>query len=111
MDKPITCNEFEKLIPSFISQKLEYRTLSRFCKHAHSCSECHEELNIQFLVSEGMVRLEEGDAFDLNLELDKRLLEAERKISRHDRCLYFGQGVEWIAMAGILGMVFWILLR
>ena len=69
MDRQISCKEFEKFIPEFIAGELEYRTLKRFCNHAKACADCHEELDIQFLVSEGMVRLEEGDAFDLNREL------------------------------------------
>lgn len=111
MDKQISCKEFEKLIPEFIAQELEYRTLKRFCSHAKTCTDCHEELDIQFLVSEGMVRLEEGDAFDLNRELDKRLEEAVRKINRNDKYLNIGQVLEYIAMAGIMGIVLWIIFR
>ena len=32
------------------------------------CPGCKEELVIQFLVTEGMQRLEDGDAFDLQRE-------------------------------------------
>ena len=35
---------------------------------------------IQFLVTEGMQRLEDGDAFDLQRELEIRLTEAKRKV-------------------------------
>ncbi|MBO5165452.1 MAG: zf-HC2 domain-containing protein [Lachnospiraceae bacterium] len=77
------CKEFEKMIPAFVANNLEYRDLKKFLKHAENCAECQEELTIQVLVSEGMVRLEEGSAFDLQRELKYRLEEAERSIRMH----------------------------
>ena len=47
------------------------------------CPGCKEELVIQFLVTEGMQRLEDGDAFDLQRELELRLAEAKRKVRFH----------------------------
>lgn len=111
MDGQMDCKEFERLIPDFIDQKLEYLTLKRFCQHVRECPECKEELVIQFLVSEGMARLEEGDAFDLNKELDKRLAEAERKIQRSNAFLNAGSVVELLSMAAIGCFIFWIIFR
>lgn len=111
MDERMDCKEFEKLIPDFIQQKLEYLDLKRFCGHVRECAECKEELVIQFLVSEGMARLEEGDAFDLNRELDKRLAEAERRIQRNRVVLNVGSMVELLSMAAIGCFVFWIIFR
>ena len=59
------CKEFEKRIPDFIKKKLDYITLKSFAEHVESCSKCREELTIQFLIDEGLIRLEEGNAFDL----------------------------------------------
>ena len=47
------------------------------------CPGCKEELVIQFLVTEGMQRLEDGDAFDLQRELEIRLTEAKRKVDSY----------------------------
>ena len=77
------CKEFEKLIPAFVGNNLEYRELKKFLNHAESCAKCQEELTIQVLVSEGMARLEEGSAFDLQRELKYRLEEAHRSIRVH----------------------------
>ena len=68
-------------------------------------------MTIQFLVTEGMARLEDGDAFDLNRELDKRLEEAKRRINRSDKVLNFGALLELISMVGILCFVLWIVFR
>lgn len=104
------CKEFEQLIPAFINQELNYKTLMRFNDHIDSCSECREELTIQILVTEGMARLEEGNSFDLQMELDKRLVEARKKVRFHKSFLYVGIVLEILAMLAIAGIVIWILL-
>ena len=54
----MNCKEFEKNIPDFISGKLDFLTLQEFGEHMEKCPGCKEELVIQFLVTEGMQRLE-----------------------------------------------------
>ena len=105
------CKECEQLMPMYLKNQLEYSTLKRFCEHIRSCKECEEELTIQFLVRVGMSRLEEGDIFDLNHELERHLSEAKRKIRRNDKVLFFGVLVDACMMAGVLGFVFWMILR
>lgn len=106
----MTCKEFEKNIPNFIKRKLDFFTLQEFCEHMEDCENCGEELVIQFLVAEGMQRLEDGDAFDLQRELDARAAEAERKIRFHGAFLQVGLVLELLAVFGIAGAVVWILL-
>ena len=103
------CKEFEKLIPGFISQELDYKTLKRFQEHIDECPGCKEELVIQFLVTEGLARLEDGGAFDLQGELDRRMEEARRKIRFHNSFLYVGIVIEVLAMLAIALIVFWII--
>lgn len=104
------CKEFERLIPDFIQNKLDFLTLSRFNKHRKMCEECKEELEIRFLVSEGIQRLEEGDVFDLQRELNLHLSEAEKRIRRHDRWLLIGEMLEIFAIILLVGAVVWIIL-
>lgn len=111
MDRFLECKDCEKMIPDFIAQKMNYKTLKRFCDHVLNCPDCREELTIQFLVSEGMNRLEEGDAFDLNHELAKRMVEARKRLSRTERFIRVGSVLEWVAMTAVLCVVFWIILR
>ena len=54
----MNCKEFEKNIPDFIAGKLDFQTLQEFGEHMRECPGCKEELVIQFLVTEGMQRLE-----------------------------------------------------
>lgn len=109
--KETDCKRYQKMIPAFLEQKMNYRSLKMFCDHIQACEECREELTIQFLISEGLARLEEGDAFDLNRELAKHLLEARKKLARNERFVRIGMVAELFVMAGILSVVFWVILN
>lgn len=108
--KKLDCKEFERLIPDFIGRKMDYPTLLLFSEHRDSCEECREELAIQFLVSEGMHRLEDGNVFDLQFELNERLEEMKRKINFNSAFLYLGTAVEIVAACFLMTIFVWILL-
>ncbi len=105
----MNCKEFEKKIPAYIEQKLPYAELKEFCRHAGQCGECKEELTIQYLTTEGIQRLEDGGAFDLQKELDQHEADARRRIRFHDVFLHFGLALEVMAVSVIFGVVIWIL--
>ena len=104
------CKEFEKLIPDFIHHRMDYPTLKQFAEHVRTCDDCKEELTIQFLVTEGIQRLESGSAFNLQKELDLRLSEAEYKLKVNGFLLSAGAALELVAFCAIVGFVIWILL-
>ncbi len=104
------CKSFERLIPDFIAQKMDYPTLKSFLGHMGQCADCREELEIQFLVSEGIQRLEDGSAFDLQTELEQRLAAAEQKIKFHNGFMSLGLAMEVIAACLLAGILVWILL-
>lgn len=104
------CKEFERLIPDFISDKLDYQTLKMFCRHMEHCGDCREELVIQFLVTEGIQRLEDGRAFDLQRELDQRLEGARKKVRLHTLFMRAGLVLEVAAAVLLAGCIIWILL-
>lgn len=105
----MNCKEFEKNIPEFIAGKLDFLTLQEFGEHMQECPGCKEELVIQFLVTEGMQRLEDGDAFDLQRELEIRLTEAKRKVKIHMSFLKAGAVLEVITVIFLLGFLGWII--
>lgn len=86
------CKETEKMIPLFLEDELETEELREFMEHIEKCDECKEELSIQFLVSEGMARLETGNVFDLQNELKGRMNDA-------GRALHFRENLKWILFA------------
>ena len=82
------CKETEKKIPSFLQDELDGSKLEEFVEYIESCPECMEELSIQFLVAEGLERLEGGSNFNLQKELLMKLQGAGHRISVH-RMLWY----------------------
>lgn len=82
------CKETEKMITVFLQDDLDNRALGQFIEHINGCPECMEELSIQFLVSEGLERLEEGNNFNLQNALDDRVKTAEHEISVYNGLRY-----------------------
>lgn len=74
------CKVAEKLIAPFIAQNMDINELEDFLIHMQECDSCKEELSIQYLVAVGMHRIEEGSTFDLQRELDGKLLSEGKKI-------------------------------
>ncbi len=104
------CKEYEKKIADYIEQKMDFQDLKLFDAHTRSCENCREELEIQFLVRAGMARLEDGDSFDLQKELEERMHNAERELCFHERAMRFGFYLELLLAAVILCVLIWIVL-
>lgn len=84
----MNCKEAEKKIPSFLRDDLDGSRLEEFVEHIENCPECKEELSIQFLVVEGLERLESGNNFNLQEELLMKLEDAGHRIGVH-RMLWY----------------------
>ncbi len=96
----MTCKDAEKMIPLFLEDDLEMDDLRKFMEHVDQCEECKEELTIQFLVTEGMARLESGNVFDLQNELKYCMEEAGHTLKLRESMrllLYAIQGLTLIA--------------
>ncbi len=76
----MNCKEAEKTIPSFLNDELDGDDLADFLEHIEECPECKEELSIQFLVSEGLEQLEQGNNFNLQEALVETLDSADDRI-------------------------------
>ena len=63
------CKEFNSLIQDFLNDRLSEMKLSEFLGHIESCEDCRDELRIQYLIYEGLERLEAGDTFDVDKDL------------------------------------------
>lgn len=103
------CKDFIGLIPNFLSDELNSRKMKVFLAHMNECEECKEELRIQYLVTEGTVRLEEGDSFDLNKELDHKIEMSMKNIKKKriiNILIYCLEAIGIIAVVFILFLVF-----
>ena len=76
----MNCKETERMIPLFLEDNLDNQEMQEFLIHVNSCASCREELTIQFLISIGLKRLEDGNTFNLAGELEQRLQDAGHKI-------------------------------
>lgn len=103
------CKDFQALIPDFLEDKLNIRSTQRFLEHSDICEECKEELRIQYLVTEGSIRLEDGDSFDLNKELEIKLEQSRKSIKRRriaNVVVYTLEAIGIAAVVFILVLVF-----
>lgn len=80
MSVDMKCKDTEKMIPAFLRDDLSSNELRCFIEHIDSCQECMEELSIQFLVAEGLERLESGNNFNLKSALAKKMAKARYDI-------------------------------
>ena len=99
------CKEANRKISDFLDHNLNSRELKSFIEHVSHCEDCKEELSIQFLVQEGMARLEDGSTFDLQSELDRLLEDGERKMLFYRWLHYFVYGVEIAAIIAIITII------
>lgn len=106
----MTCKDAERMIPLFIQDQLNYMELEKFMDHMEICPNCKEELSIQFLIAEGMVRLEDGSAFDLGKELQNLIELSKTRVRIHKGMQYLGIGLEAAALLAILAVILVILL-
>ena len=61
-----------------ITEKSSERLLPDFVDHVKHCKDCEEELAIQYLTTEGLIRLEKGASFSLDKELSLKIGKASR---------------------------------
>ncbi len=106
----MNCIEFEKSVPDFCHQKMDFISTKQFMEHLRSCPNCKEELNIQFLIEEGLNRLEEGGALDLQKEIVELVRNADKKVHVHEKAMRIGKAIELLLCMGILAFVFGIIL-
>ena len=103
------CKEVQKNIAAFLDEELDGRSGERFLHHIEQCPECREELSIQYLVKEGMVRLEEGGSFDLGKDLKNLIAGSYKKIKNQriaNAIIYSMEFFAILAVIFILVLVF-----
>jgi hypothetical protein len=76
------CREFNKQIPLYQEESLSTKELKAFIAHISDCTDCQEELAIRYLVNDGLMRLEDGETFDLQQIMDDHMIRAMRQLKR-----------------------------
>ena len=96
------CSDVKRDIPHFFGDELEGKELRDFVQHLKTCPDCMEETTIQYLATEGILRLEAGQTFELDRELQEKLEAAMRRERFHRRFKYILVGVELVSLLIIL---------
>lgn len=107
--RSMDCKEFLRLTPEFVDDRLMGKPAYKFLEHMENCEECREELHIQYLVSEGMSRLESGAGFNLDEELELKVSSYKKMLARRhtlDVIVYWMEAVSIVAIIFILTLVF-----
>lgn len=103
------CKEFMRLIPIWLEGKLDGKRGTRFLEHMEGCTDCNEELHIQYLVKEGTARLESGGNFNLDKELSDKVTAYRKKLGRkhtENVIIYWMEAIAAVAIIFILVLVF-----
>ncbi len=96
------CKEAQKMIPAFLSGELKHRELKQFLAHIEECSECMEELTIQYLVMTGARLLEEGKSVDLGKELERLTMAAHSRIRKRDILTVLSYCLEVVSILAVI---------
>ncbi len=102
------CKEFAAKTPLWIADELFGKEANRFMEHMEACDECREELHIQFLVKEGMERLENGESFNLEEELITKVDKYKKRLIHQHKMnvvIYWMEAIAIAAMAFIIALV------
>ena len=101
----MTCKEAEKLIPVFLEDDLDTDDLREFMEHIEECGECMEELSIQFLVKEGLSRLEAGSVFDLKNEPEYRIGMEEHALKMRESLMWLSYLLDGLVVIAAIVLV------
>lgn len=99
----MTCQDTEQEIQLFIDDELVGVKLQAFINHIEECHGCYEEMETSYLLKQALLRLEDGDAFDLHSELLQKLSTMKRCAAMHEtismlrRTLLLASGLMLIA--------------
>ena len=74
------CKAAEGLLQPYLENSLNRQDTIKLLNHLDKCSECQDELEIRFLLAEGLKRLESGETMNMKAELHDRLRHSRREV-------------------------------
>lgn len=112
MDDYNQCREYRQKMVPFVKKTLPDIENIKLLRHTGECKGCKEELKIQFLVREGLNRLETGGNFNIESDFTKQMEEMKREsmaLIFFRRMGYFLEGI--LCVLGLLFLVYAMLGR
>lgn len=79
------CKECQKRVSDYLKDNLNRKELESFINHVYSCTDCYEELEIMFILTVGLMQLEEDeqDSYNFKIILKDKLTQELKE------CLYY----------------------
>ncbi len=99
----VRCKDVEDFLQPYLEYRLDNKSTKLLIEHLKECPECMDELEIRYLLYEGLKMLESGRDFNLKAELEKRLYQSEQHVLMIDRLKT--SVVLLLCALGILGIV------
>ncbi len=81
----ISCKDVENFLQPYLENNLNTKDTRVLLTHLKECSECMDELEIRYLLHEGLKSLEDGHDFNLKDELEERLYNSEQHVLMIER--------------------------
>ena len=78
-DSKISCKDVENFLQPYLEHNLGVRDTRVLLSHLKECSECMDELEIRYLLHEGLKSLEDGHEFNLKEELEEKVLKEDHR--------------------------------
>lgn len=77
----MTCKETKAHIQAFINKEIGLRDVGEFLEHLDECASCRDELETEFLIKEGLTRLEAGEVFNFEKDLQNLLNSQQKRVN------------------------------
>ncbi|MDO5520520.1 MAG: zf-HC2 domain-containing protein [bacterium] len=80
----MTCREAQALITKYVQGQLDLKMLEEFLQHINNCPDCKEELEVYYIVFNGIKRLDEDEniAVNYHTEFETQLMKSELRIKK-----------------------------
>ena len=81
------CREFRSKIPDFVNGTIEPSCLDEFLNHAKNCSDCMDEMEINYMINTGLEKIEDNDrdSYNIKEDLQKQLKKKKKKADEYFR--------------------------
>ncbi len=78
------CRDMERYINLFIEDKLTGIRMRQFIEHIEKCDNCFNEMEINYLLKEALLRLEDDGSYDLHGALMEKIKNTKHCVEVHE---------------------------
>lgn len=84
----IDCKVVEKKIQQYLDNDLSPYEMRVFLDHIKDCPDCKEELTIRYMISEGLIKAEQNNEYNLLHGLEEKMAASYKKIRNYDIAVF-----------------------